>query len=203
VTECLLWVQLFVNGDNVTKLTQERLKELLDYDPVSGLFTWRVSTARSTKVGSIAGCLRPSGLRSISVDNIAYQASHLVYLFMTGNHPPDGYVKHLNGDRGNDSWSNLQFKPKADRKPPQEKKPEKVYQPKYEAKTLRELYPDRFRDTAPKKKTPVKKVEPPKYQPKSLQDLYPERFNKTGEDNARDNIRPRKISLESLGLDKL
>jgi hypothetical protein len=154
----------------MNQLTQSRLKELLDYDPDSGLFTWKVSTARSIKVGSIAGCLRPSGLRRIIIDGRQYQASHLAYLFMTGNHPHDGYVRHLNNDPSDDSWSNLQFKPKADRQPKTEKKTKREHKPKYQPMSLRELYPDRFKDTAPKKKTPVKK-DRPKYEPMSMTEL--------------------------------
>ena len=39
------------------EVTQARLKELLDYDPVSGIFTWRKTRARRAMKGMTAGYL--------------------------------------------------------------------------------------------------------------------------------------------------
>ena len=43
------------------KLTQSKLKDLLDYDPDTGIFLWKVSTAQRIKVGDVAGCVNKKG----------------------------------------------------------------------------------------------------------------------------------------------
>jgi len=54
----------------MSKLTQIRLKELLHYDPDTGLFTW----LRPGWKGVIAGTHHPSGYIHIRVDNKPYRA---------------------------------------------------------------------------------------------------------------------------------
>jgi len=87
-------------------LTQERLKDLLHYDPDSGLFAWLVSTSNSVKVGDVAGTIHPKGYRNIMIDGKLYKAHRLTFLYMTGNFPKD-QADHIDGDRANNHWSNL------------------------------------------------------------------------------------------------
>lgn len=88
-------------------LTAECLREVLRYDPATGLFTWLVSTSNRIKVGAIAGAIgRNHGYRLISVGGVLHRANRLAWLYMTGAWPAD-YVDHINGHRADDRWANL------------------------------------------------------------------------------------------------
>lgn len=87
------------------RLTQDRLKEILDYDPVTGIFTWNTSRKKCTK-GKQAGCIRPDGYRTIKVDGIACFASRLAWLFMEG-YSPENQMDHINRIRADERWVNL------------------------------------------------------------------------------------------------
>ncbi|WP_088504320.1 HNH endonuclease [Burkholderia ubonensis] len=87
-------------------LTAERLRELLDYDPDSGLFTRRVVVCNGTKVGEIAGSLNDRGYVCISVDGRTYKAHRLAFLWMTGSFPVYE-VDHEDLNRSNNRWKNL------------------------------------------------------------------------------------------------
>lgn len=86
-------------------LTQVRLKELLDYDPETGLFRWRIKRSQKN-VGSIAGCINVAGYRQISLDNVLYRGARLAWLYVYGCWPTNE-VDHINCDRADDKFSNL------------------------------------------------------------------------------------------------
>jgi hypothetical protein len=85
-------------------LTPARIRELLDFDAASGAFTWRTTRGRA-RAGEVAGALRPDGYRSICIDGAHYLAHRLVVFMVTGVWPVN--ADHKNGDRGNNSVSNL------------------------------------------------------------------------------------------------
>ena len=85
-------------------ITQERLKELLNYDPDTGVFTWLVSS-RGVKAG-VAGCVHPLGYIQININGRSYRAHRLAFLYMTGTFPDD-QVDHINGMRADNRWLNL------------------------------------------------------------------------------------------------
>ena len=87
-------------------LTQSRLKELVAYDPETGIFTRLVRTANSTRVGDIAGGVMAIGYRIIKIDGRPYRAHRLAWLYMTGDWPVDG-MDHINGARDDNRISNL------------------------------------------------------------------------------------------------
>jgi hypothetical protein len=86
-------------------LTADRLHELLDYDPLTGVFLWKVSRGR-IRAGAVAGTINTSGYRQIRMDGRAYLADRLAWLFMTADWPP-GLVDHRDRDTDNNRWSNL------------------------------------------------------------------------------------------------
>lgn len=86
-------------------ITEGRLKEVLSYDPDTGLFVWLV-TRRGLKAGSIAGGLRPDGYVRICVDGRLYYAHRLAFLFMEGRWPAH-VIDHANGNPSDNRWANL------------------------------------------------------------------------------------------------
>jgi len=93
------------------KLNAERLRQLLHYDPKTGIFTRRI-TRYGWPAGTRAGTRRPDGRYQIHVDGNAYLASHLAWLYMTGEWP-DGLVDHRNLNKSDDRWENLRLATKA------------------------------------------------------------------------------------------
>jgi hypothetical protein len=89
-------------------LTQARLKDLLSYDPASGVWTWRPRKGRGNKAGKIAGCIGHWGYRVIGIDDKLYRSSRLAFLYMLGHWPPVK-VDHRNGQRADDRWDNLRL----------------------------------------------------------------------------------------------
>jgi len=90
-------------------LTQERLLHLLDYNPETGVFVWRVSRGR-VKAGAKAGFpnTAPSGITywQIGVDSRTYEAHALAVLYVTGRWPT-WQVDHKDGDGQNNAYTNL------------------------------------------------------------------------------------------------
>lgn len=87
------------------KLSAERLREVLLYDPKTGIFTW---LARRQKVspGAVAGTNHSEGYRRIVVDSKFYYAHRLAWLYVNGNWPANS-IDHIDGDRSNNRISNL------------------------------------------------------------------------------------------------
>ena len=86
-------------------LTQERLQELLSYDPGTGIFT-RVGKRGGRPAGSVAGVTKPDGYVEIRVDGPSYKAHRLAWLYMTGEWPKDK-TDHINRNPTDNRWSNL------------------------------------------------------------------------------------------------
>ena len=101
------------------KVTQERLKQVLDYDPETGVFTWKVRTvnapsARTDKVwntrfaGTEPGHMRPDGYRGMTVDRMKFQAHRLAWFYVNGTWPPFD-LDHVDGNKANNAIANLRL----------------------------------------------------------------------------------------------
>jgi hypothetical protein len=87
-------------------VTAERLREVLAYEPATGVFTWLVRTTNSVKVGDVAGCVNKGGYVHITIDGCCYLAHRLAWLYMSGEWPVDD-LDHINGDRADNRICNL------------------------------------------------------------------------------------------------
>lgn len=91
-------------------ITQDYLKSILDYNPDSGVFIWKVSSKNNQHdLGSEAGCRANHGSKSdyiiIGIDKEIYRAHRLAFLYMTGAAPY--HVDHKDRDGTNNRWDNL------------------------------------------------------------------------------------------------
>lgn len=86
----------------------DRVRELFDYAPESGVLSWRVRNGKMLP-GSVAGVVRGDGQRIVGIDGISYRAHRIIWLWMTGSDPAGKQVDHEDTDRGNNRWKNLRL----------------------------------------------------------------------------------------------
>ena len=87
-------------------LDANALRELLDYNAETGMFTWKVKPAPRYKIGKIAGHVNPRDRIVIGINGRLYLASRLAWLYMTGQWPEKD-IDHKDGNTLNNRWSNL------------------------------------------------------------------------------------------------
>lgn len=80
-------------------ITAERLRELLHYDPVSGVFTWRENAMP-------ADIKHGPGYSGVTIDGKPHLSHRLAWLYMTGEWPRHE-IDHQDRAKRNNAWDNL------------------------------------------------------------------------------------------------
>ena len=86
--------------------SQERLNELLSYDPETGTLVWATARGRSAK-GTEAYTVRKDGKLKTQVDGGLFATARVVYMLVTGIDPKEATIHCINGDLSDLSWDNL------------------------------------------------------------------------------------------------
>lgn len=86
-------------------LTAQRLRELLHYDPETGVFT-RKACYSKLWLGAIAGTLTAHKYVTIRIDGYRVKAHRLAWLYVTGSWP-ENFIDHINGIRFDNRFANL------------------------------------------------------------------------------------------------
>ena len=93
-------------------MKQDVLHEWLDYNPETGIFTWKKQSANCKGVGEIAGARRKTraGHRTIiCIQGRRFYAARAAYIYVHGDIPDTALVDHINGDIQDDRIANLRL----------------------------------------------------------------------------------------------
>jgi hypothetical protein len=88
------------------------VRELFDYDPATGILTWKVLTAKKIRVGNRAGCATWTGRekkrhsRFVGFRGKKYAEHTLIWIWMTGTVPSEE-IDHKNRISDDNRWHNL------------------------------------------------------------------------------------------------
>lgn len=86
-------------------ITQEYLKERLDYNPETGKFVW-ITNLHKRRIGTEAGHIQHDGYVKIFLEGKPRSAHRLAWLYVYGE-LPEGEIDHINRVRHDNRISNL------------------------------------------------------------------------------------------------
>lgn len=86
-------------------ITREELRQLLEYDEITGVFKWLTSLNRRIVVGSVAGTNSGGGYLVVTIGRRRYTAHQLAWLYVTGEWCSE--IDHRNGCRSDNRIANL------------------------------------------------------------------------------------------------
>lgn len=90
----------------MSDLSLARLREVVEYSPETGLFTWVSSRPGHAQAGRVAGHVKRSGYGTLMIDGRAYKTHRLAWFYVHGEWP-SAHIDHKDGDPSNNRLDNL------------------------------------------------------------------------------------------------
>jgi hypothetical protein len=90
---------------SIPALNQDMVKEMLDYDQETGVFTWKINHKCGVKVGDVAGGVGAYGYHYIAIKGQIRQSHRIAWLYVYGYMPNE--IDHIDHVRTNNKTSNL------------------------------------------------------------------------------------------------
>jgi hypothetical protein len=87
-------------------LDAKTLREVLNYDPETGVFAWKIRK-KGIIPGRTPGCITKHGHRLIRLDGVAYLAHRLAWLYVYGEWPTKDHIDHINHNPDDNRIANL------------------------------------------------------------------------------------------------
>ena len=88
-----------------SKLSLERLRQVLRYEPETGNFYWIHRDTIKKKLGTNASIIRSHGYLNICIDSTYYYTHRLAWFYVYGEWPK--VIDHIDGDKTNNRIENL------------------------------------------------------------------------------------------------
>lgn len=91
---------------NKIGISHDELLRILDYDPDTGMFRWKIRIANRINAGTIAGWIKKYGYRQIMIKGKSYFAHRLAFFYVHG-YDSENELDHIDGDTSNNRIKNL------------------------------------------------------------------------------------------------
>lgn len=84
----------------------DEIRNTLDYDPLTGLLTWKVRRGGKATIGRIAGNATKRGHIHVKLNDISMKGHRVAWAIVHGRWP-EKHLDHINGNSGDNRIQNL------------------------------------------------------------------------------------------------